>query len=124
MMKSAEPGTGGYGRKRRRPAFHWPSTWRVLCQRIMDPVIVVEGDVLANQASQMWFVPGDDVIEDLAATTADPALRSPVLPWRLHTGAHHLETGCLKEADDIGIEFRIAVENDISVGTSLGECFT
>ena len=90
MMKTAEPGIGGQFRKWRSPAFYWLSTGRVLCQRIMDAVIVVEGDVLANQASQMWFVPGDDVVEDLAATTSDPALRNPVLPWRPHTGALHL----------------------------------
>ena len=90
----------------------------------MDAVILVEGDVLANDASQMWFVPGDDVVEDLAATTSDPALRNPVLPWRPHTGALHLEAGCPQEADDIGIEFRIAVQDDISIRTSPGECFT
>ena len=109
-MNPAQPGTGGHRRKRRRPEFHRPSTWRVLIQRIMNPVIVVEGDVIANQTSQVCFVPCDDVVEDLAAAASDPALRSPVLPWRLHTGALHLEAGCPQEADDIGIEFRIAVQ--------------
>ena len=89
----------------------------------MDPVIVVEVDVIANQASEMWFVQYDDVVEDLAAAASDPALRSTVLPWRLDTGALRLETGCLQEVHHIGIEFRIVVQDDISIRTSLGECF-
>ena len=90
----------------------------------MNPVIVVEGDVIVNQTSQVWFVPCDDVVEDLAAAASDPALRNPVLPWRLHTGAPDLQTGCLQEADHTGIEFRIVVQDDIAIRTSLGECFT
>ena len=79
-MKAAQPGTGGHRRKRRRPEFQRPSTWRVLIQRIMNPVVVVEVDVIANQTSQVWFVPCDDVVEDLAAAASDPALRRTVLP--------------------------------------------
>ena len=47
----------------------------------MDPVIVAEDDLIANQTSQVGLVPCDDVVEDLAAAASDPALRSPVLPW-------------------------------------------
>jgi hypothetical protein len=38
----------------------------------------------------MSFVQRDDVIEDLPPATADPALRDPVLPGRLHTRALRL----------------------------------
>ena len=124
VMNPAQPGTGGHRRKPRRPEFHWPSVWRVLIQRIMNPVIVVEVDVIANQTSQVCFVPCDDVVEDLAAAASDPSLRRPVLPWRPHTGAPDLQTGCLQEGDHTGIEFRIVVQDDIAIRTSLRECFT
>ena len=90
----------------------------------MNPVIVVEGDVIVNQTSQVWFVPCDDVVEDLAAAASDPALRRPVLPWRPHTGTLRLQTGCLQKSDHIGIELRIVVEDDISIRASFSECFT
>ena len=79
----------------------------------MNPVVVVEVDVIANQTSQVWFVPCDDVVEDLAAAAPDPAFRRPVLPWRPHTGAPGLQTGCLQKGDHIGIELRIVVADDI-----------
>jgi hypothetical protein len=96
MMKTAQPETGDHRRKRRRPTFDRPSTWRDLYQGIVDPIIMVEGDIIADRASQVWFVQCDDVVEDLAAATSDPALRRSVLLWRLNTGALRLEAGCLE----------------------------
>ena len=52
-MKAAEPGTGDHLCNWRRLMFHGPSIGRVLIQRIVYPVIVVVGDVIANQPPQM-----------------------------------------------------------------------
>jgi hypothetical protein len=97
---------------------------RVLIQSIMCPVIVVVGDVIVNQPPQMDFVQGNDVVQDLAAAASDPALRNPVLPRCLNTGALRLKAGCLQEGDHIGIEFGVVVKDDISIGISLGKRFT
>jgi hypothetical protein len=71
----------------------------------------------------MSFVQRDDVVEDLPPATADPALRDPVLPGRLHTRALRLEAGGLQESDYIGIEIGVVVEEDILILTSVGERF-
>ena len=49
MMKAAEPGTGDHGRSRRRPGLHWPSIRRVFIEGIVNPVVVMEDYVIANE---------------------------------------------------------------------------
>ena len=90
----------------------------------MNAVFLMIVHVITDQSAKMLLVQRDHMIQNLAAATSDPALRRSVLPWRLNTGALRLEAGCLQEADHIGIEFRIVVEDDISIGSGLGECFT
>lgn len=61
----------------------WPLIRRILAQRIVDAVLMIIADVIANQAAKMLLIQRDDVVEDLSATTADPSLRGSVLPGRL-----------------------------------------
>ena len=63
----------------RRPRVNRSPTWRVLVQGIVNPVIVMIGNVLANRSAQMVFAQRDDVIEKLPAGATDPAFRDPVL---------------------------------------------
>src|SRR5260370_21767296 len=72
----------------------------------------------------MLFVQGDDMVENLSAAASYPAFRSPVLPRCLNTRAVRLEDGCLQEGDHVGIEFRVVVENGITIRTSLRKRFT
>ena len=51
----------------------------------------------------------DDVVQDLAAATSDPALRNAVLPWRLNTGALRLKASRLQKNELILIKFRVVV---------------
>jgi hypothetical protein len=90
----------------------------------VNPVPVMEVCVIANHTPQMWFIDGDDVVEDLAATAPNPAFCGPVLPWRLKARAFWPEAGCLQEGDHIGIEFRVVIQDDIPIGTGIGKCFT
>jgi hypothetical protein len=80
MMKATEPGTGDHRRRRRRLAFHWPPIRRILIQGIVNPVVVIVADVIANQPPEMLFVECDDMIENLAAAASDPAFRESILP--------------------------------------------
>ena len=107
MMKATEPGTGDHRRRRRRLAFHWPPIRRILIQGIVNPVVVIVADVIANEPPEMLFVECDDVIENLAAAASHPAFRNPILPGCLHTCAFRLETRCLQEGNHIGIEFGV-----------------
>jgi hypothetical protein len=56
MMKATEPGTGDHRRRRRGLAFHWPSIRRVLIEGIVNPVIVIVADIIANEPPEMLFV--------------------------------------------------------------------
>jgi hypothetical protein len=121
MMKAAEPGTGDHCRSRRRLAVHLPSIRRVLIEGIVNPVVVVVVHVIANEPAQMLFVQRDDVVENLAAPTSHPAFRSPVLPWCLNTRSLRPEARRLQESNHIRIEFRVVVEDGITIRTSLGK---
>ena len=70
----------------------------------------------------MLFLQRDDVVEDLAATTAHPAFRHPVLPRRPDAGAFGLQARRLQESDDVGVKLRIAIQDGIPIGAVIGEC--
>jgi hypothetical protein len=78
MMKATEPGTGDHRRRPRSLAFHWPSFRRILIQGIVNPVVVIVADVIANEPPEMLFVECDDMIENLAAAASHPAFRHPI----------------------------------------------
>jgi len=72
----------------------------------------------------MLFVQRDDMVEDLAAATSDPAFRNSVLPGCLDAGPLRRQTRGLQERDDRGIELRVAVQDDITIWTRLGKCLS
>src|SRR5579871_5002624 len=72
----------------------------------------------------MFFVQRDYMVENLAAAASHPAFRSPVLPRCLNTRALRSEARRLQEGNHIGIEFRVVVEDSITIRTSLGKRFT
>ena len=78
MMKAAEPGAGDHRRSRRRPRLHGPSIRRVFFEGIVNPVVVIVADVIANEPPEMLFVECDDMIENLAAAASHPAFRNPI----------------------------------------------
>ena len=69
----------------------------------------------------MRFVQRDDVVEDLAATTAHPAFRHPVLPGRPDAGAFGLQARRLQESDDVGVKLRIAIPDGVPIGAGVRE---
>ena len=90
----------------------------------MNAVVVIVVHVIANEPSEMLFVQRDDMIENLSAAASHPAFRSPVLPRRLQTCALRLQASSLQKAVHIGVEFRVVVEDGITIRTSLGKGFT
>jgi hypothetical protein len=46
----------------------------------MCAIFVVVGNVFGQQPFQVTFIEGDDVIQQVPAAAAYPALRDPVLP--------------------------------------------
>ena len=75
---------------------------------------MVVAHVISDQPAKMSLVQRNDMVEDLAAATADPAFRNPVLPGCLDTRPLRRQTRGLQEPDDRGIELRVAVQDDIT----------
>jgi hypothetical protein len=123
MMKATQPRTGDQRRRQTKLAFHWPPIRRILFEGIVNPVIVIVVDIIANKPAEMLFVECDDMIENLAAAASHPAFRNPILPGCLHTCAFRLKTRYLQEGHHIGIEFRVVVEDGITMRNRVGKSF-
>lgn len=63
----------------------------------------------------MFLVQRDDVVEDLAATTSDPAFRDAILAWSLDARSLGFQTRRLQEIDDCVVKLGIPVEYDVSI---------
>ncbi len=57
----------------RRTRLHHSPIRRVFVQGIVNPVLMMIGDVFADEPAQMGFIQRDDVIEKFPAATSDPA---------------------------------------------------
>jgi hypothetical protein len=56
MMKAPSRALEITRRRRRGLAFHWPSIRRVLIEEMVNPVIVIVADIIANEPPEMLFV--------------------------------------------------------------------
>jgi hypothetical protein len=72
----------------------------------------------------MLLVQRDDMVRDLAAATSDPAFRDSILPGRLDARPLGFQTRCPQERDDITVELRVAIQDDVTVRVSLGKGLT
>jgi hypothetical protein len=63
------------------------------------------------------------MVQDLAPNTPHPSFRDPVLPRRLDARPFWFQTGRLQKRNHVSIEFRIAVQDHVSVRGSLGKRF-
>jgi hypothetical protein len=74
--------------------------------------------VIANKPSEMLFVQRDDMIQNFPAAASDPSFRNSILPGCLHTRALRLQAGSLQKCNHIGIEFRVVVDDGITLKKS------
>ena len=56
----------------------------------MCAILVVVGNVLAEQPFQVTFIEGNDVIQEVTAAAAHPALRDTVLPGTFEGSPHRI----------------------------------
>ena len=123
MVQTTQARTGFHDRVRCRPFLDRASVRRVFFEGVVNTVIVVVVRVLADQPAEMLFVQGDDMVQDLAPNTPHPSFRDPILPGRLDTRPFWLQTRRLQKGQHLSIEFRIAVQNYVSVWRSFGKRF-
>ena len=77
--------------------------------------------VIPNAPTKMLLVQRNDMVEEFATTTAYPPFRDAILPRRLHAGPFGFQPGRLQKPDDVSIEFRVAIEDDITIRASFGK---
>ena len=89
----------------------------------MSTVVLVVVHIITNQSTEMLFVQCDGMIEDLSAATSDPAFRNSVLPGRPDTRPLGFQACRLQKRNHVSIEFRIAVQDRVSVRGGFGKRF-
>ena len=94
-----------------------------LCQCKVCSVVVVIADVLVHQAFQVRFVEHDDVVKQIPAAVANPALRNPVLPRTMRAGSLWLDAEVLHRMDDPIIESWVVIEDQVTGTRIVRECF-
>jgi hypothetical protein len=120
-MQSAQTRQRDYGCFRSWLLLDRSAIGRVFAEAIVNSVFVMVVHVIARQPTEMRFVECDHVIEDLAPATSHPSLRDSILPRCSYARSFGFQPGCLQERDHLVIEFRIAIEDDIPIQTSLRE---
>lgn len=75
----------------------------LLAEAKVRPVIVVVKDVFIHQPFQMPLVHNDHVVEQIPATTPNPAFCNAVLPGTAKAGSSRLDSKALYCADHIFI---------------------
>ena len=123
MMQPAEPWHGNNPMTSTGILFYLTSSGCSFAQHKMSPVIVVVMDVLVHQAFQMTLIVDDHMIEQVAAATPDPPLRNAVLPRASEAGSFWLNAQGLDGSDDLLIEVRGSIEDQILRGRIVGKCF-
>ena len=97
-----------------RTRLHRTSQRRVLVDPEMRPILVVVGQVLAEQAAKMLVVENDDVVEQLAPNRPHESLGHSVLPRALVARTRGLERHRRDRGDHRRGEDRVPVEHQVS----------
>ena len=90
MVQSAEARDGYNFGSRHSSWLYRPPLGRVFVERIMDTVLVIATDVVANQPVQVVFIHHDQMVQQFPAATADLAFRDSILPRTSKPGSDQL----------------------------------
>src|SRR4051812_22871414 len=83
---------------------HWldrTSAGCVFSQRVVDAVLLVIADVLADDAPQVFFIDRNNIVEDIAAAASNPPFGGSVLPRRVNARPFCFQSGGLQECDHV-----------------------
>jgi hypothetical protein len=86
--------------------------WRFLPESKVRAVFVVVGNVLAKHSFQVAFVDGNDVIQEVTAAAAHPALRNTVLPRTFEGSPDRTHAQGTNECRDFQAVLGVAIENE------------
>jgi hypothetical protein len=86
-----------------------------LIQRDVRSVFVVVRQILTPKPSKVLFVQWDNVIHQLAASTADPPFSNSVLPRATQTRAYRFNAARLQKAENLITELRVSIQQDVTI---------
>jgi hypothetical protein len=92
MIKTPKARSGHNARPKWRAVLDGSSGWRALVQANMSPVLMVVGKVIAPKPPKVIFVQENNMVEQFAARTADPAFCRSILPRAPNARADWLES--------------------------------
>ena len=95
-----------------------------LAQGVVDAVLLVIGDVLADDTAEVLFIQRDDMVEDLPAAASDPSFGRSVLPWGLNARPLSLQSGRLEERNDVIVKDGIVIQNGVAILTGFRKRLT
>jgi hypothetical protein len=82
----------------------------------MGAIFVVVGNVFGQQPFQVTFIEGNDVVQEVAAATAHPALRNTVLPGTSEGSPDRAHLYGVNGCGDFQSVVGIPIENDEARG--------
>ena len=62
-----------------------------------------------------------EMVKDFSPASADPSFRDAILPRRLDACLSGIQTRRLQKVDDVAIEFRVAVEDHVTLRARFGK---
>jgi len=122
MMQTAEPLYRYNSAAHSGVACCFTTRRRSLRQRKMSSVIVIIKNVLVHQPFEMTLIHNDDMVKQIAAAVADPALGDAVLPRASETGPLGLDAEALRRVDHFLIELCSAIEDQIARRRVVRKC--
>jgi hypothetical protein len=96
----------------------WTSASRIRCaliQRDVRSVFVIIRQILTPKPSEVLFVQRNDVIQQLAASTADPAFSDSILPRAPQTRSYRFNAARLQEAENLSTELCVVIKQDLTI---------
>src|SRR6516225_4973274 len=124
MVQPAESRKGLNLAFTRRVNFCCTTSWRVLRQSKMSPVLMVVEQVGRHQSFEMPLIDDDHVVQQVAPATSHPTLSNTVLPRTGKSRASWLASHVSHGRNHIGAKLCVAVEKQESVRLLVGPCFS
>ena len=87
----------------------------VFAQGVVNAIILVITNILADDATKVFFMERDDVVEDLAAAASNPSFGRSVLPWAVNARSFGFQSGGRQERNDVAVEDGIVIQNGVAV---------
>lgn len=111
MMKTAEPRHGNDFAVRVGVVPCLPAGGCALCQSEVRPVVMIVSDVLLHESFQMALVEHDDMVEEIAAASANPAFGHAVLPGTANGSANRDDAQTLYGLQNLTMESVLAIKD-------------